>query len=113
MGRFHVFIIWDPTFYFAAQRNATFGAEAQFQRPINDWRRTGLYAGLINPRVARFRERLHEVHRAAIALFPVVERDVANLKRWHALIFILWVNGMAFQRRNAHGYFECRSRSIV
>ena len=61
MRRFHVFIIWDAAFYFAAQRNAAFGAEAQLQRPINDRRRTGLYAGLIKPCVARFRERLHEV----------------------------------------------------
>ena len=59
--RFHVFIIWDAAFYFAAQRNAAFGAEAQLQRPINDRRRAGLYAGLIKPRIARFRERLHEV----------------------------------------------------
>src|SRR5215216_2039039 len=46
MRRFHVFIIWNPAFDFAPQRNAAFGAEAQLQRPINDRRRTGLYAGL-------------------------------------------------------------------
>ena len=61
MRGFHVFIIRDAAFYFAAQRNAAFSAEAQLQRPINDRRRTGLYAGLIKPCVARFRERLHEV----------------------------------------------------
>ena len=59
--RFHVFIIGNAAFYFAAQRNAAFGAEAQLQRPIDDRRRTGLYAGLIKPCVARFRERLHEI----------------------------------------------------
>ena len=61
MRRFHVFIVWNAAFDFAAQRNAAFGAEAQFQRPINDRRRTGLYAGLVKPCVTRFRERLHEV----------------------------------------------------
>ena len=59
--RFHVFVIRNAAFCFAAQRNAAFSAEAQLQCPINDWRRPGLYAGLIKPCVARFGERLHEI----------------------------------------------------
>ena len=58
MRRFHVFIVWHAAFYFAAQRDAAFRAEAQLQRPIDDRRRTGLDADLIKPRVARFRQRL-------------------------------------------------------
>ena len=57
----HVFVVWNAALCFAAQWNAALCAEAQFQRPIDDGRRAGLYAGLIKPCIARFGECLHEI----------------------------------------------------
>ena len=61
VSRLHVFVIRNAAFRFAAQRDTAFRAEAELQRPINDWRRAGLYAGLIKPCVTRFSEGLHEI----------------------------------------------------
>ena len=60
-------------------------AEAHLLRPIDDRVGAHLDAGLIEPRVARFRERLDEIQEAAVDLLPVVEVDVADLNRGRAL----------------------------
>ena len=79
MRCFHVLVVRHAAFYFTAQRNAALRAKAKLQRPINDRFGAGLDSDLIKPGVARFGQRLDEIQRSAIGLFPIVESDVANL----------------------------------
>ena len=67
----HVFVVRDPAFSLAAQRNAAFGAKAELQSPIDDRPRAGLDPNLIKPCVAGFCERLDEIQGAAIVFFQL------------------------------------------
>src|ERR1700726_2048218 len=112
MGRLHIIVVRDPTFDFATQGNSALRAKTELQRPLDNRFRAGFDSDLIKPGVARFGESLDEIQSAAVPLFPIVEGQVPDLDRGHALIKILRFNGAGFERGDAHGDFECRSRWI-
>ncbi len=106
MSRFHVLIVRDASFRFSAQRNSALRAETKFESPFDDRLCAGLDADLIKPCVARFGQRLDKIERTAIALFPIVKSDIANLNSGDALIEIVRVNRARLERGDTNGNFE-------
>src|SRR5207245_6875490 len=78
----------------------------------NDRLGAGLDSNLIKPCIARFGQRLDEIQRAAIALFPIVESDIANLNCRDAIKSIIWTHRGAFERGDADRNFKRRSWRI-
>src|SRR5207249_4030175 len=109
---FHVFVVRDASFRFAAQRDPALRAETELERPLDDRLRAGLNADLIKPRVARLSKRLDKIERALIAFFPIVKGEVANLNSRDALIKIVRTNGAGLERRDSNCDLEGRARRI-
>ena len=110
--RLHVFVVGHASFHLAPQRDAALRAKAQLERPINDRRGAGFDSDLIKPRVARFGERLNKIQSAAIAFFPVVKREIADLDGRHAFVGVVRSDRTAFQRRDTDRDLKCRSWRI-
>ena len=109
MGDLHVLIVRNASFDLASNWDSAFRAKPELECPIDNWLRAGPDADLVKPGVTGFRQRLDKIERAAVAFFPIVKSDVADLDRGHALILILGGNGAALQGRNTDRNFESRS----
>ena len=81
----------SPPFDFAPERNAALHAKAKFLRPIKNRFRARLDSDLIEPRVARFGERLHET---------IVNRSLDEDAAPRAAI----LPGVAERRRDCRGH---------
>ena len=79
MRHLHVLIVRNASFDLAANRDSAFRAKPELECPIDNRLRTRSDADLVKPGVARFRQRLDKVERAAVAFFPVVKGHVADL----------------------------------
>ena len=112
VSRFHVFIVRDASFRFAPQRNSALCAKTEFERPIDNRRGADLNADLIKPGVARFCQRLDKIERTAVAFFPIVKGEIADLNSRDALIEIVRVNRAGFERSDSNRNFESRTRWI-
>src|SRR4029453_18298962 len=71
-----------------------------------------LDSGLIEPGVAGFGQSLNEIQGTAVAFFPVVKSDIANLDCRHAFEAIIGMNGAALECGDTYRDFECRSWRI-
>ena len=112
MSHFHVFVVRDASFRFAPQRNPTLRAETELERPINDRLGANLNADLVEPGIARFCQRLDKIERTAVAFFPIVKGEIADLNSRDALIEIVRVNRAGFERSDSNRNFESRARWI-
>src|ERR1700730_3789273 len=106
MRRFHILVVRHSPFDFATQRDAALCAKAKFLCPMKNRFRTRLDADLIKPGVTRFSERLYEIQRTMVRLFPVMKGGIANLDRRHAVEFVVRANGAALQRSDPDRDFE-------
>src|SRR5438034_10840671 len=112
MRGFHVFLVRHASIGFAAQRNSAFRSETEPLRPVNDRFCAGLDSDLVKPGVARFGQRLNKVHRAAVALLPVMKRQIPDLDRWDALELIARLDCAGLERGQTNRDLKDRSWRI-
>src|SRR6202011_5358293 len=110
--RLHVFVIRHPAFDFAAQGDSAFSSKSQFECPIDNRSCASLDSDLVKPSVARFGQRLDEIQRSAIFLFPVVKSDVADFDSGNAFVEVVRCDRAAFQSGNTYRNLESRPGRI-